>query len=734
MKRQMRDKATFYRYLFSYLLIFLIPFLLSFFIFNFYFVSSYKKDTVLNHSIRSAQTGRTLDWQISQIQNLTTQIRLSDQFNPGAAEDKSHQLSMMRQLHMLRSSNELIYNIHFYQKNLDTIISTRTIVQKETVEQFHYRYPAWPREQLMTEMEQLIGEQWRPFEPVVLNGRETQNLLSYLVPLRDSGAYNSQSLLIQIEEGAFRRLLGLDVDSGEIFVILTGQGEVFFASRPLPETIIDALEELPLASLDRQTALETDGYLLCGSRSEETSWYYLTLLPTELVMKEIRGFQLIYLVYTGGVLVLCLFIIAIMSRRNYRPIKELHDMISGSPIPVGRGMDEIDTAKMAIAYLNDFSYGLEQRLEESAHHVRDSLLRELLQGKFETVAAFNDHAKAHGVSFHSAYLLVAVLAGAGRETPGLSQIVSEKLSVHFEVKSTTAIGSLNHVFLCGTDDDNPEELQAAFLETVQEIAETCNVSVCFGVSRPTSEVSTLYSRYIEAVSAAEYIQATTGRPVVVYGQGPSAQSAIHYPTEEIDTMRQYAHAHDAGQFTRSYETLRRYVDNLDVAIFIRTCVCFDVINALIKILLDTGDNAVAGSYLTQRSVQSVGRSSDVLWHIQTMEQLYEKVLQTLNNGAPKSDETLERIRSYIDDHYLERDFSVQSLADAFSMSLTNISSYFKSHTGTTLIQYITARKMNYALGLLKHTDMPLTEIATETGYASGSSFIRKFKQYTGTTP
>ncbi len=50
------------------------------------------------------------------------------------------------------------------------------------------------------------------------------------------------------------------------------------------------------------------------------------------------------------------------------------------------------------------------------------------------------------------------------------------------------------------------------------------------------------------------------------------------------------------------------------------------------------------------------------------------------------------------------------------------------------MQFITEHKMNYAMELLRTTALPLTAISEKTGYSTPSSFIRKFKQYTGMTP
>lgn len=59
---------------------------------------------------------------------------------------------------------------------------------------------------------------------------------------------------------------------------------------------------------------------------------------------------------------------------------------------------------------------------------------------------------------------------------------------------------------------------------------------------------------------------------------------------------------------------------------------------------------------------------------------------------------------------------------------------FKEQTGRTLISYITAQRMNYASKLLQNTNLPIIQIANETGYNNHSFFTQKFKEYFGITP
>lgn len=59
---------------------------------------------------------------------------------------------------------------------------------------------------------------------------------------------------------------------------------------------------------------------------------------------------------------------------------------------------------------------------------------------------------------------------------------------------------------------------------------------------------------------------------------------------------------------------------------------------------------------------------------------------------------------------------------------------FRDYTGTTLVDYFSRQKCDYAHTLLKNKALTITDISATLGYESLSHFIQVFKKYNGTTP
>lgn len=77
---------------------------------------------------------------------------------------------------------------------------------------------------------------------------------------------------------------------------------------------------------------------------------------------------------------------------------------------------------------------------------------------------------------------------------------------------------------------------------------------------------------------------------------------------------------------------------------------------------------------------------------------------------------------------------VQSIADHFGLSFSNLSHQFKNCTGTNISSFISTLKLTYAKKLLSSTTLSVTEIAIRLGYSQASGFIRKFRQAEGISP
>jgi AraC-like DNA-binding protein len=77
---------------------------------------------------------------------------------------------------------------------------------------------------------------------------------------------------------------------------------------------------------------------------------------------------------------------------------------------------------------------------------------------------------------------------------------------------------------------------------------------------------------------------------------------------------------------------------------------------------------------------------------------------------------------------------IDELAQITRLSTSYFSAAFRASFGTSPHDYISRRRIDLAKQLMLRTDMPLTEIALDCGFADQSHLCRVFRRLTGQTP
>ena len=88
---------------------------------------------------------------------------------------------------------------------------------------------------------------------------------------------------------------------------------------------------------------------------------------------------------------------------------------------------------------------------------------------------------------------------------------------------------------------------------------------------------------------------------------------------------------------------------------------------------------------------------------------------------------------FIHDH-LASEVTLEEIANAANMSRASLSLNFKMVTGIAPYEYLIIRRIEYALNLLRETNMSIMEISENCGFNNLANFNRVFKKMNGMTP
>ena len=99
----------------------------------------------------------------------------------------------------------------------------------------------------------------------------------------------------------------------------------------------------------------------------------------------------------------------------------------------------------------------------------------------------------------------------------------------------------------------------------------------------------------------------------------------------------------------------------------------------------------------------------------------------------KMTELISQVKDYIADH-LDEELKRTDLAAMIYLHPDYLSHAFKDETGMSLSEYITRKRIDYAMMLLEKTNRSVSDIAAKCGYASLAYFTKTFKRIIGMSP
>lgn len=131
--------------------------------------------------------------------------------------------------------------------------------------------------------------------------------------------------------------------------------------------------------------------------------------------------------------------------------------------------------------------------------------------------------------------------------------------------------------------------------------------------------------------------------------------------------------------------------------------------------------------------------SKITTHVRTKIILLQFILEMWKKGFVIENDTNGRntvekeMVSYIQQNFTGK-ISLREFGEQFHLSEKYISRYFKEHFHITLSQYVTYLRLEHAKQLLQDTDIPVTDVAMQSGYQNVSYFIRSFQKAYAVSP
>lgn len=118
-----------------------------------------------------------------------------------------------------------------------------------------------------------------------------------------------------------------------------------------------------------------------------------------------------------------------------------------------------------------------------------------------------------------------------------------------------------------------------------------------------------------------------------------------------------------------------------------------------------------------------------------MQELLHRAIELGNQVLEsQSRKLVKRAISYIEENYTKDTISLNEVSDAVEVSANYFSTVFRQEMGITFTEYVTKKRMDKAKQLLRQTERPSGDIASEVGFKDPHYFSFVFKKTQGCTP
>jgi AraC-like DNA-binding protein len=609
-----------------------------------------------------------------------------------------------------------LHELLLYIRGGDYLYSSSTTYRLQTFADDIYRYTHWSKEQLAADLNSMTEPLLRPEENVAVLGQGDSQFLTYLVPVPLGSSHPYGTVLFMIKGDALLSYIANnhELQGGNTVIydqddrfILSYKDDDEFRDPAMYEKITSGRQPFAIAKFDQQN------FFVSYVKSAQTGWTYVQLLPVADIIKPLNEaagrwlWTLVLILLVGSLAVYA------ATTYNVHPIRKL------------------------IRQMAESNKTLERKVDQGRSAMKEYLLTELLKGEVERQEDWNEWGEEVGLPFHHARVCVAVV-----EAQWLTVMDKPALIAQLESRMVGRVRGYNkeslieHRLILILFTDYSEVQLYRWLRALHKVTGSAlGKPLTLGIGKMYNQLSKAGRSFLEASTAADYRLIKGDDRPIFFDEVAAEQAALDpLPRQELDMLSLYIRQGITEKVSEAIRDIAAMITQSGVTLVVARCLCYDVIltvtNTVFEITLEYPQ--IKKSFpdvMTLMNFHTVEKLAKVM--IGACVNLSEEVRKQKTNS---SDQAIDGMIQYIRDNFRSYDFSLQSMAGHFSLSMSYLSRFFKEKTGSTVLEYVNLVRIDYAKQLLQDLGLPIKEIVKQVGYVDASSFTRKFKSIVGLTP
>ncbi|TYP73303.1 helix-turn-helix domain-containing protein [Paenibacillus methanolicus] len=527
-------------------------------------------------------------------------------------------------------------------------------------------------------------------------------------------------------------------------VVIAAADKTLLGNRPPQAPYIDDLLASDAEAQSFGTDIGRTGYVVSGNKLDANGWSLYNVIPERHFYQKSILLQQIMLAICGLAVVVGLVLSGIFTAVSYQPIKRLVGRIKGLfDHPAEAKHNEFKLIDTAIHQLSSKVNSLEETLQANKPVIKHNVVLNMLHDRYGADELDEQLA-----------LLDLPLAFAG-----YCCLVIDPVNPSFKALGPKTSQYVIYKLI--------NQLEAAVLEDACLIAEELpdrRIAVIVGTNRADDAMLDAISDLVLTEVRMEFSLDVR----IAYGLWVQGRADVHRSFDAAQTLIQYGFFYPESPIVREFRLLNREQSQLELAPSVlpkwteklHARSLEGVTAATDQLLRDLKEGPYAAEYGRFVLMKLISIYSDFLknvrfkqsgqfkidlykqyqdiadidgfrtWLVQSIAECFELMEKRSDERATDS---VEAVKAYVGAH-LADDLSLDAVAAHVYLSPKYLSKMFKEETGVGYTDYVTRKRMERALELVRTSQLTVEQIAGDVGYGTPAYFIKKFKETYGATP
>ena len=771
-KHSRRYFSYFYKYLLSYVLFLILVLSILGAAVQRNFKLTMQREVRRSNRTSVVQIRDLMDTRLQEMERIALNISYNDNLRYyKISGDNYESKQAVKELKKYKSSSGFIYDIAMYYNYGNSgsapgsrIYTSMTSAAPETFFNTLYHYEDRGVDDFLDMVKSLDTPKMYSARPVWINRSYKNELAAYVYPLTVNTVRPYLDVVFFIQKDTLSDMLknALGEYSGYVYVLDRQGNPIFYHTGEQPaldrKIIMEQMQDI--LAIQNMDDMDLDGsrYSAAGITSEYNGWSYVVLRKTDQLIHDVNASKKVFQYVTAFVLLSGLIIAYFLANGQYKPVRKLMDVIPNRENKYAKQSysNEFEYMTKTIMGVSTENRNLSTQLRSKTALIRDQFIMKLLNGKRTDSREQDSMQEMYGVSFDYPYFLV--LEFLPDENRQMSNDKAEEEN-HREIRD------LANFNLKNVAEELSEEIGRGYgIETVdgrgvilllnlkngyardRYISDLAfrvrdfflkyfGYTLTVGVGNIYDSMDRIHESCLEA-NRAVYYRLIKGYGNVIFYENirEKQKEKYQYPAMLEQKLVIAIKGGKSGEAETILLEIREHILNHSSSIEAVQCICFGIINTIMKVVDDLNLDAVLFSAKEEENIfyrpfdtvdglmdRMIGFCSTICSYIQQQKE-------------SKNFELQKQIMDMVTREYRDSALSLDTIACRFHMSPSYISRYFKDQTGYSLMHYVDRLRMTEVKRLLKETNDPLADIIRQVGYVDKSSFYRKFKKKEGVTP